>query len=287
MSPVPPVIKVLDAYLDAAPRSGSEAIPSGPFTIFLARGPWGYYARPSRTRDPHHNFTAAEVTAVVDTQRAYEQFVALEWIDECDPSLSDACGGAGLVVTLRPLLTAAPKTVANPFLPNGMHLEVLGPDHPLLAEFRAVVDVAFINTGTAKGRAGVRERDACTVDQVAVGWMASRIASGSTIAVAAMDEREGIVGVGSAQPVVDLASGICAAELTGIGVLPSHRRYGIAAAITGALSNEAAVLGVEVLLLSAQSDDVARVYERVGFQRVATFAEASGGSRTRFFPVPR
>ena len=85
----------------------------------------------------------------------------------------------------------------------------------------------------------------------------------------------GIVGVGSAQPVVDLALGICAAELTGIGVLPSYRRSGIAAAITGALSTAATQRGVEVLLLSAQSDEVARVYERVGFQRVATFAEAS------------
>ena len=270
-----PVIKVLDAYLDAAPRSGSEAIQSGPFTIFLARGPWGYYARPSHTRDPHHNFTAAEVTAAIDVQRAYEQFVALEWIDECDPSLSAACVGAGLVVTLRPLLTATGKTVANTSLSNRMHLEVLGPDHPLLAEFRAVAEVAFVNPGSAKGPAGVRERDACNIDQVAVGWMASRIASGSSIAVAAIDEGVGIVGVGSAQPVVDPASGICAAELTGIGVLPSYRGSGIAAAITGALSNAAIGLGVEVLLLSAQSDEVARVYERVGFQRVATFAEAS------------
>ncbi len=269
------LIEVLDAYLDAAPRSGSEPIQSGPFTVFLARGPWGYYARPALARKPHHNFTAAEVTAVVDTQRAYEQFVALEWIDDCDPSLAAACLAAGLVVTMRPLLTAPRNSEADLLLPSGMRIEVLGPDHPSLAEFRAVADVAFVNAGTAKGRAGVPERDAHIVDQVAVGWMASRISSGSTIAVAAFDDREGIVGVGSAQPVVDSASGIFAAELTGIGVLPSHRRRGIAAGITHALSSAATGVGVELLLLSAQNDDVARVYERVGFQRAATFAEAS------------
>jgi hypothetical protein len=41
-----PRLEPIDAYCDAAPRSAARAEDHGPFTLFVGRGPWPYYARP-------------------------------------------------------------------------------------------------------------------------------------------------------------------------------------------------------------------------------------------------
>jgi predicted GNAT family acetyltransferase len=46
------------------------------------------------------------------------------------------------------------------------------------------------------------------------------------------------------------------------------RRQGLGAAVTSCLVEHAFAAGVELVLLSAASDDVAAVYERVGFRRI-------------------
>ena len=293
----------LDAYLDAAPRKGADAIHIGPFTMFVHRGPWGYYARPGSHRDVHHRFTSAEVADVLAAQREREENESLEWIHDVDPTLADAATGAGMHVIFRPLLTMDASTllrsgsggvVEHGFNEHGFNerggegapgagleappefsILVLGADHPKFPAIRSVAHVAFSHPGTLVGPAGPCERDAVVVDEAAAEWATERSRRGYTIAVAALDGDGELVGVGSAQPVVDPANGVNAAELTGIAVLPTHRRRGIAAAITRVLINACVYQGIETVLLSAQDDDVARVYERVGFRRVATFAEAA------------
>lgn len=269
------LLLTLDSYLDAAPRLDAEAVNIGPFTVFLARGPWGYYARPRTARIARHAFSPMEVAAVVDAQRAYEQFVAIEWLHDLDPTLGAACSGAGLKVTMRPFLTAHTNDLVEVAVPAKLRLERLGPDHPLLAEHRAVANVAFREGGTEVGAAGTAARDAESVNDASVAWLASRIAAESTIAVAAIHEHDGMVGVGSAHPIFAPGSTRGVAELTGIAVLPAYRRAGVGAALAHALGTAAELAGVELLLLGAQNDDVARVYERVGFQRAATFADAA------------
>ncbi|WP_425558899.1 GNAT family N-acetyltransferase [Kutzneria kofuensis] len=56
------------------------------------------------------------------------------------------------------------------------------------------------------------------------------------------------------------------AELAGIGVVPTWRRRGIAAAITARLVLAARDLDVRVPFLMAADDHAARVYTRVGFR---------------------
>jgi len=51
-----------------------------------------------------------------------------------------------------------------------------------------------------------------------------------------------------------------------VATLPPPRRRGLGAAITGALVDDARAAGVETIFLSAAGDDVARVYERLGFE---------------------
>ncbi len=59
-------------------------------------------------------------------------------------------------------------------------------------------------------------------------------------------------------------------EIVGVGTLPSARRRGLALAVTAALVADARARGVGTVFLSAGDEDVARIYARLGFRRVAT-----------------
>jgi predicted GNAT family acetyltransferase len=66
-------------------------------------------------------------------------------------------------------------------------------------------------------------------------------------------------------------------EIAGVGTLPAARRRGLALAVTAALVADAGTRGVETVFLSAGDDDVARIYARLGFRRVATALIAEPG----------
>jgi predicted GNAT family acetyltransferase len=55
---------------------------------------------------------------------------------------------------------------------------------------------------------------------------------------------------------------------------PAFRRRGLAAAVTAALAAEASRRGAATLFVSAQDDDVARLYSAIGFGPLATAATA-------------
>lgn len=78
---------------------------------------------------------------------------------------------------------------------------------------------------------------------------------------------------GSYQPISDTA------EILAVATLPAARRKGLAAAVTAKLAHDARDNGVRLLVLSAQNDDVARVYERVGFHRIGTVCAAERSAR--------
>ena len=75
---------------------------------------------------------------------------------------------------------------------------------------------------------------------------------------------DGPVAVGTLRPSGDVA------EIVAVATLPAARRRGFGAAITAALVEHALAHGIKTLFLSAADDDVARVYERLGFRRAAT-----------------
>jgi predicted GNAT family acetyltransferase len=78
-------------------------------------------------------------------------------------------------------------------------------------------------------------------------------------------ERNGApLAVGSHNPVGDVT------EVVGVATLPAVRRQGLGAAVTGAVVQDARERGVETIFLSAGSEDIARVYARLGFRRVGT-----------------
>jgi predicted GNAT family acetyltransferase len=79
------------------------------------------------------------------------------------------------------------------------------------------------------------------------------------------------VAVGSHQPLdVD---GTEISEVVGVATLPRLRARGLGAGVASALVAHARETA-DMVFLAAGDDDVARVYERIGFARIATTAVA-------------
>ncbi len=249
----------LERYYDAVPRTGSQVEPFGPFMIFVPQGGFPLYARPRLGLTTP--ITADEVRAVTERQRALGVPQALEWVAETTPSLAEAARAVGFTVSELPLLVLRePRAVPAP---DGVVIRRIQPDEPALRRILAVAAVAFGHAGTATGPAGPHERDRhAAADQRDHARLRERLAAGLTIMVVAEDER-GPIASGAHQPVGDVS------EVVGVATLPSARRRGLGVAITSMLVADALAAGVKTVFLSAASDDVARIYERLGFVRVA------------------
>lgn len=240
----------LDSYYDAAPRPAARTEEVGRFTLFVRSSDagWPYYARPRLGVDAH--FTSAEVELVRRRQRELGVPESLEWVHESSPTLLAAAREAGLSVAECPLLVLPDgvATVAPP-LPNGVRVTMLDAADPDLAASQSAVSAGF---------AGRNDLDPCPVDHVAEQMRAGLMATASAY------DAQGAVGGGAHAP-----RGT-SAELAGIAVIPRARRQGIGAAITAVLVQDARARGMTTVFLSAQDEAVARVYERIGFQRVGT-----------------
>jgi ribosomal protein S18 acetylase RimI-like enzyme len=240
------VLARLETYYDTAPRANATTEEVGPFTSFL-RGSadgWGYYARPRLGLTG--NVTVADVDAVRAHRRALGEREDIEWVHETTPSLLAAARGSGLTVHECPLLVLADPA---PTRKGDRRAVTLGPEDDLDSVVGAI-HAGFEGSDEIVPRPTARERQ--------------MMREGLLALVAAYDGQGAVVGGGSHGPRGDTT------ELTGIAVLPRVRRQGFGAAITAALVADARARGVRTVFLSAQDDAVARVYERVGFERVGT-----------------
>jgi len=152
---------------------------------------------------------------------------------------------------------------------------MLNPDNRTdIAPTQAAIAVSFQHGGTSSGSAGIeaREEQARSTADVDDEPLRERLAEGKVrmAAVCSPDApHAGPVGGGSYIPVRRVA------EIVGVGVLPAYRRRGLAGHLTYVLAQDALKRGVTTVFCSAQSGDVARVYEAVGFRRVGTACIAS------------
>lgn len=253
----------LDAYFDAAPRPDCDPVEVGPFTLFVSRSPWPYYARPTvGRRDP---ISAADLDALAKACADREVDLAIEWVHEVHPELADVAKAHGLDISSHALMTAAAADVsATPV--DGVNVRVIEAGDPLLNAGRAVAEVAFTAGGTDTGPEGAAERDKVEAELATelVDHLHDRAKRGLTINAIAESPVDGVVAVGSYQPMGEFA------EVMAVATVPSARRRGLAGAITAVLAQHAYDAGVRTLLLSAQDDAVARVYTRVGFRQVGT-----------------
>jgi ribosomal protein S18 acetylase RimI-like enzyme len=252
----------IEAYFDAAPRAAADVEEHGALTLFVSRIPWRFYARPRLGL--REDVGADDVAAVRARQRELGVREALEWVAETTPSLAGAAQAAGLEVTAVPLLALELADWAPPRGPRSAAVRTLAADDAALAAAHVTQDVAFAAGGTAVGPAGPRERDRAVADVIDLGFLRERIRRGLTVVAAAEDPVDGALSSGAHNPAGEVT------EIVGVATLPSVRRRGLAGAVTARLVEDARERGVTLACLSATDDDVARVYERLGFRRVGT-----------------
>lgn len=254
-----PLLAEIETYYDAAPRTAARAEEIGPFTLFVNPGPgWRYYARP---RLGATTFTAADVTRVLERQRALGVPESFEWTADVTPALRAAAEAAGLSVAEYPLMALLDEG-QPPRVPEGVTLRLLTPDDDL-ARIGAVAAVAFGVPGTATGAEGVDTLARAELAPALSDFVRERLRAGHTVTAAAFTA-EGPVATGSHQPVGSVS------EVAGVGTLPAYRRRGLGAAITGLLVEDARRRGVRTIFLTAAGEDVARIYQQLGFRRIAT-----------------
>jgi GNAT superfamily N-acetyltransferase len=192
---------------------------------------------------------------------------ALEWIPECSPQAAAAARSAGLTVEELPLLVVVDPVEV--LLPAGVRLYLVGAEDPELPHYQRVAAIAFADPG---GRAEAREAppDDSTEAVARTRLLRERIAAGRTVMMVAVEDGRPVA-VGSHQPVA--VDGTEVSEIVGVATLPRLRGRGLGAGLASALVAHARETA-DLVFLAAGDDDVARVYERVGFARIATTAVA-------------
>jgi ribosomal protein S18 acetylase RimI-like enzyme len=254
----------IERSYDAIPRVDGVRVESvGAFVLFVREDAgWPFYARP---RLGATDFSAADVQAVLARQRTLGVPEAIEWVDDVTPSLLPIVREA-MPVTLAPLMVLDPSRL--PASTDGAYLL-----EPSAASFAddfaasfAVAGIAFGNAGTEVGPAGPAQRDASItpVPPEVLELLTRDLRSGRKAEAVLADPVAGIVARGAFQ------SALGAAEIVGVATLPSARHRGHGAAVSALLAREAQARGNDIVFLSAASEDVARVYARIGFDRIGT-----------------
>lgn len=248
--------QTIERFYDAVPRTSARVEEYGSLVLFLQTHDGGhpFYARPAYPA--RGTPTVEDVLAVRARQHELGVPESFEWVYDVTPGLLRVADRAGLSVLRAPLLVLDPTELPPPD-PRARVLD----DAP--EEIGVVARLAFSSPGTEPGPVGVAERDAALAG-------AQPKESRHRHAVA---ERpgQGVVSVGTAQRAGNVV------EIAGVGTLPSVRRQGLGAAVTAALARDALDRGAEIVFLSAGSETIARVYERVGFHRIGTACIAEPG----------
>jgi hypothetical protein len=237
----------LEEYFDASPRSAADVETVGPFTLFVGRGAWGYYARPCLGQTA--TVTVNDVEALLQRQRALDVPQEIEWQPGVTPSLADACRGAGMAVHTFALMAHDGSHPADGAGDPGV--SIAGPDD----------DLAALLSVQQQGFGGAEQ-----VDPGAVEVLRRRVMAGTTRVAVGGDGAP--VCVGMHQP-IGLVS-----EVVGVATLPAQRRRGWAGRVTRALMADARELGVGTVFLCAADESVANVYRRVGFRQVGLVCAA-------------
>jgi len=251
----------IDAYYDTAPRATARAEEHGSMVLFVAERGWPFYARPGLTRSTEP--TVDEIREVLARQSELKVPLAVEWVHDTAPSLAESARAAGMTVHECPLLALGSWVEPSPA--DG-RVRLMGAEDDDLVAVQAAIGVGFDTPGTAVADAGVAQRDgaAALADTERLDFTRDMIRAGQSVLVGAFVDGIGPVGGGSHNPRGQVS------EMVGVGVLPAFRRRGLAGAVAQLLARQALDSGATTLFCGAESIDVARVYERVGFRRIGT-----------------
>lgn len=197
---------------------------------------------------PYHNYaiplpgaTRGDGRTLIAAARAHQRTPRLEYLEDCFPWVRDALARDGFVVQDRlALMTCAADGLVWPS--GDADIRSVEPGSELVGPMLAAQNAAFGEPPPTP----------------------EAIATWRLRGVAALHADQ-VVGGAAFTEVIDGLS-----EIVGIAVVPSARRRGLGAALTAAATRAAFDAGAELALLTPASEGTARVYERVGFRRVAT-----------------
>jgi ribosomal protein S18 acetylase RimI-like enzyme len=241
------LLRDIDAYLNAAPRSRCDVVESGPFDIFLnrsGRNPHMSYARPARS---FSGDLASGIRAVTGVFRERGYTPRWEYVEELTPELTPALMAAGFPSPeMRPLMVQSESVALS--IPSGVtikHITDLGQ----LLEAASVQKRGF----------GIEDEEDGGSDPVKLTECGMRF-------FAAFVDRI-IVSAGVQIPMEGVA------ELAGIATLAEYRRRGTGAALTAAMAADGRKDGCHAVFLSAGDNEIARIYQRAGFQTIGHAAD--------------
>jgi predicted N-acetyltransferase YhbS len=241
----------VERYAAAAPLPDARPVPAGSLDVPIGPSAWPHPARPRPGAGP---VTADDVRAAVALQEEAGLPAAVEWVAERTPSLAAAARAAGLVVSEFPLLVV--DDPVELLLPAGVRLYVVGAEDPALPHYQHLLETAFAPHAEDAHPDDLEGPSAARAEV-----LRERVASGRTVVMVALEDGMP-VGVGSHHPVdVD---GTEMTEIVGVASSPRRRGRGVGAALASALVAQARETA-DLVFLTAGDDDVARVYERVGF----------------------
>jgi GNAT superfamily N-acetyltransferase len=245
----------------------------GPFGIWKSVAPWPHPIRPLAGT----NVTAADLDALAARLAELGMNPNIEWVLDEHPELEGLLLERGAEIVRTPALAYDETTsIEAPQLPSGYRVYKQQADDPArdLLAGRTVGDLSFGNAGLAVGSVGASERDAQIAEglesdagRAYVDYSRLRLVS-DDFDMLVIADADGIVARAA------VLSGAAGSELAGVATLPAYRRQGLAAAITHAAIASVSSAGKLPLALTAADEDVARIYERLGFIRVATAGES-------------
>ncbi len=240
------------AYLRAAGRDRAHR--AGPFLAFFdAEDPGLYrnYAVPDDGAVPTTSDVKALITAFTDRSRTPR----LEYLPGICESVEPALKEAGFITEARlPVLTCPPGEVITPPLDED------------LSVFLATTDDHLRQAASAQNAAFGQEK---TTDHD-VTRLRRLLERGGLVALA-VDTSTGMgVGGGQCGPPLHGVS-----ELAGIGVRTSHRRRGVAAALTALLTRACPDAGITTPFLTPADEAAGRVYQRAGYRTVGEMLHIS------------
>ncbi len=252
----PGLLERVEQYAAAAPLPDARLVAAGPLDVPIGSPAWPYPARP---RPGTRSVSADDVATAVALQEEAGLPAAVEWVGERTPSLGAAARAAGLVVTEFPLLVV--DDPVELLLPIGVRLYLVGGEDPRLPHYQHLLETAFApHAEDAPADDGIPSEDARTA------VLRERVATGRTVLMVALEDGEPVA-VGSHHPVEVGDSEV--SEVVGVASSPRRRGRGVGAALASALVAQARETA-DLVFLTAGDDDVARIYERVGFAQVGT-----------------
>jgi predicted GNAT family acetyltransferase len=228
----------------------------GPFTATFdprSTNPYSNYAYPDDGARP----TAADVATLVAAYRRHGRLPRLEFLPGVAPDVEAALLAGGFVLEARlAVMTCVADTIVELAPPADVDIAT-----PITDD-----DVRGMRMAQ-HGAFGVEEPE---VDDEEVARQHASMAAGTLAFLARDQDRGAIVGGGVATVP---AEGVT--EIAGIGVIASHRRRGVAGAITSALARAAIDAGQTTVWLTPGNAGAHRVYARAGFRDTSVMLHMS------------